>query len=125
MQRILVIEDNEDLRALLVEWLQMSGYEVVAAEDGIAAMAILKATPPALVITDLFMPNMDGIETIREVRERCPGVNIIAVSGGAEAMQNDYLKTALHVGAVKILRKPFELSELLDAVRGALGEAAA
>jgi YesN/AraC family two-component response regulator len=102
---------------MLKELFEMANYEVLLAPDGGAAMKLHCANPADVVITDIIMPEKEGLETIIEFRRRFPGVKLIAISGGGKIEANEYLKTALHLGAQKAFSKPFEVIELLNAVR--------
>jgi CheY-like chemotaxis protein len=114
MATILVIDDDSDMRALLDETLRAAGHVAVLAGDGREGMAKLRASMPDLVITDLFMPNQEGLETIVELRRDFRHVSIIAISGDASARA--MLSIARRLGAVEVLVKPFQPDELLSAV---------
>lgn len=116
MTRILIAEDNADLRTILKSGLETFGYAVAGAANGRTAMKLLRAVSVDLVITDIFMPEMDGIETIAAIRAEFPGMPIIAMSGGSSIGWVDYLSTARELGAARCLRKPFELHQLIAAV---------
>ncbi len=116
MARILVIDDDPDMRALLEQTLKSAGHEVALAEDGRQGVDQYRANQADLVITDIYMPGQEGLETIIELRRRFPEVTIIAVSGRATAM----LSVAQKLGAVEVLQKPFGTGELLVAVEKAL-----
>jgi CheY-like chemotaxis protein len=118
MQRILVIDDEAEMRALLEKSLGSSGYEVVSAADGKEALKLQRKTPANLVITDIFMPVMEGFETIAALRKEFPQVPIIAISG--KAVAPDFLAVAQRLGAVKALEKPFTFRDLLQAVKEVL-----
>jgi CheY-like chemotaxis protein len=120
MARILVIDDDLDMRMVLDEALSMVGHEVVIAANGEEGIKSYKALAADLVITDLFMPKKEGLETIRELKQRFPGAVIIAMSG--DSLANSLLAVAKKMGAVRILRKPFHADELLDVVAEVLGE---
>jgi DNA-binding response OmpR family regulator len=120
MRRILLIDDDDELRSALRRTLERAGYEVVAAADGEAGMRALADTTVDLVLTDIFMPNMEGIETIRALRRHHPEVPIIAMSGGTGFRAEDYLDVASSFGAIAVLAKPFESRELLAAIAKAL-----
>lgn len=121
MGKVLVIEDNHDLRELVCRWLESADYTVRGASDGLAATPLLQWFKPDVVITDLYMPHKDGVETIAEVTANYPTTKVIAVSGGGERLTKlDYLSLTLTLGAMQIIRKPFEPDELLLAVHDAL-----
>lgn len=111
--RVLVIEDNAGLRDLLRLTLEGAGHDVVTASQGREALGYLSGHKVDLVLTDLFMPEMDGIEVISALRARFPGMRIVAMSGRPGV---DYLSVASELGAARILRKPFSMDELLTAV---------
>jgi len=116
MPRILVVEDDEPLRKILVRLLSRPGCEVVEAENGHAAVQSMCRHAADLVITDLIMPEMDGIETIRSLARDFPATKIIAISGGGRIAGDQYLDIASKLGVQKILAKPFSPWELLHAV---------
>jgi DNA-binding response OmpR family regulator len=119
MARILVIDDDPDIGAFLVEILKPAGHEVILAADGRQGVERHCTSPADLVITDLFMPKQEGLETIQEFRTRFPEVAIIAMSGRAAAVT--MLSVAQKFGAVAVLHKPFAADELIAAVAKALG----
>ena len=100
-----------------------AGYEVVEATDGDHGIVLFEAAPADLVITDIMMPKMDGVETVIEMRRKFPSVKVIAMSGGGQAKNLEFLEFAEKAGAAHILAKPFSRAELLDAVAGALDKA--
>ena len=119
MARILVIDDDPDMRAMLEQILKSAGHEVILAADGREGVERHCTSPADLVITDLFMPKQEGLETIREFRTRFPEVAIIAMSGKDAAVT--MLSIAQKFGAVAVLHKPFLTGELITAVEKALG----
>ena len=117
--KILLIDDNEDLRVMLGEELVAAGYEVTAVANGNAGLAAVRKTPVDVVVTDLFMPERQGLETIAEIRRDFPRIKIIAISGGSSRLRDqrtDHLAIARDVGADEILRKPFEPVQLLGTI---------
>jgi CheY-like chemotaxis protein len=112
--RVLVIDDDHAVRGLLQQTLSEAGYEVSSAADGRAAMQLVAEQAFDLVLTDLIMPEQEGIETIRALRRDYPAVRIIAISGAAEEV---YLETAGILGAGVTLRKPIDRQVLLRAIR--------
>lgn len=115
-KRILVIDDDENIRRLLRTILELEGYQVIEASDGGIGLREFEKSPADLVITDLIMPGKEGIETIRDLRQKSPDVKIIAISGGGRIGPESYLKMAEGVGALHTMKKPFELVELVEAV---------
>ena len=117
MIRILVIDDDIIIREMLKECLERAEYEVLVASDGKAALKLHSANPVDLIITDIVMPEKDGLEIIMEFRRRFPAVKVIAISGGGRIEANEYLNIAKVLGVTRTFSKPFELRELLAAVR--------
>ena len=118
---ILLVEDDETLRSVLRQTLAREGYEVQEAADGRAALKALARSPAALIITDIIMPEMEGIEFIMSLRKANPKVPVIAMSGGGRLGGDDYLELAQAFGAAGILAKPFDSNQLLGMVRELLG----
>ena len=116
MAAILLIEDDADLRESLKKALQEAGHTVVEAPDGMIGMDLFRNERPDLIITDIIMPNKDGMETIRELRREDPASKIIAISGGPHMIPDYYLDTAQVFGAVRTIAKPFRSEVLLQAV---------
>jgi len=116
MTRVLIIDDEEQFRSMLRQVLELSGYVVAEAGDGQQGLAILHQESADLVITDIIMPNKEGIETIFELKRDFPAVKIIAISGGSRQGGYQYLDQARHAGADHTLVKPFDGDELLQAI---------
>jgi CheY-like chemotaxis protein len=119
MKRILVIDDDEQMRGFVKEALTRAGYEVLTAEDGLRGLQLFHEHSVDLVITDLFMPEKEGCETIVELRQLRPGLKIIAISGGSRTGK-DCLPIARALGAQRTLNKPIASANLLEAVRQVL-----
>jgi CheY-like chemotaxis protein len=117
MTLILVIEDDEAMRAVMTRSLQAYGYDVCSARDGGEGLAMWEARRPDVTVTDLHMPNVDGIETIIALRGRDPDVRIVAVSGGDARASFLALDSASDLGATVVLPKPFTPDQLVAAVR--------
>jgi CheY-like chemotaxis protein len=111
MPRVLVIDDDDDMRAMLDQTLKSAGFESLLAADGLEGIQQLRSASADAVITDLFMPNQEGIETIREIRKFFPDIPIVAMSG--KALGPSMLPIAEKLGAVAVLHKPFTPEELL------------
>ncbi|HKQ57007.1 MAG TPA: response regulator [Candidatus Eisenbacteria bacterium] len=121
MARILVIDDEDGPRRVLSRALQEAGHEVLEASEGTAALQLHLASAAQLVITDLYMPRMDGMEILMALRKLTPGIKIIAISGGGQLSQpEDALETAQALGAYAAFAKPFHLRRLLETVEEAL-----
>ncbi len=110
---ILVAEDDELIRSTIRRSLEQRGYDVCEAANGAEAIRALRAEPFDLVITDILMPEKDGLETIRHLRKELPAVKIIAISGNENQL---FLDSASGLGATRSLAKPFRPSELLELV---------
>jgi CheY-like chemotaxis protein len=122
MIKILVIEDDNAFRNVLVTMLERAGYEVLQAENGNDALRFCQTLKPDLVLTDIIMPDKEGLETIQELLNLCPNMKIIAMSGGGRFGPNSYLPLAEKLGAKKTLQKPFMRDELLSSIIEVLGE---
>lgn len=120
MVQILIIDDNVQLRRTLVRTLKAAGHDVHEAADGVKGLKLFEELRPDLIITDIVMPEQEGIETIRLLRQRAPNLPIIAISGGGRL---DYLGFARELGATATLPKPFGSEELLAAVADVLAHA--
>lgn len=122
MKSILVIDDNIYVRSLLREMLELANYDVTEAPNGEVGARLFRQAPVDLVITDIFMPEKEGLETIRELRRDFPEVKIIAISGGGSRGDLAFLPTAKKLGAHYTFAKPFEMDEMLAAVHELLDE---
>ena len=119
MAQILVIDDDSYVRDMLVEVLEPEGFSVLTAANGRKGMELQRETPCELVITDLFMPEQEGLETIQQLRQEFPDTKIIAISGGTPKLPIDFLPIAETLGADLTIAKPFRRKELLDAIQAA------
>ncbi len=119
MARILLIDDDNTLRHFISENLTRAGHSVLQAADGEQGSVIFRAESVDLVLTDLVMPNKEGVETIKDFHREKPKLPIIAMSGGMLRSQT-YLKIAIAFGARRVLAKPFTREELLTAIDEAL-----
>lgn len=122
MTRILIVDDETMVRKTLHQILDRAGYDVEEAENGVEGLARQRETKFDLLITDLIMPEMDGLEMITNIRKEFPETKIIAISGGRRTKGVDLLKQAQAKGADTILAKPFFRDEVLKAVASELGE---
>jgi len=114
-KRILVVDDDPAVRDSVAMVLEGAGFLVDQAEQGATGMRLVRAHAPDLVITDILMPQKEGIETIREIRSVLPHTPIIAISGGTDTGA-DYLKMAQTFGATAVMSKPFDPSAMLKLV---------
>jgi CheY-like chemotaxis protein len=117
MALILIIEDNSYFREMLRKMFESEGYDVVEAVDGIEGIRSYRERKPDVTITDLIMPNKEGIETIQELVKEFPEAKIIAMSGGGISEAEPYLLAAKMVGAKCAFTKPIESEKMLEAVR--------
>ncbi|HBG60600.1 MAG: hypothetical protein A2Y03_00820 [Omnitrophica WOR_2 bacterium GWF2_38_59] len=117
MARILVIDDDDDVREMLKELLERKNYEVVVASNGREGIDIYRQEPADLVITDIIMPEKDGVDTIYELGKEFPLLKVIAISGGGRGNANDYLESTKMLSSVKYsFTKPFATEDILKAV---------
>jgi CheY-like chemotaxis protein len=112
-KHILVVDDEPAIRRVLAASLRRAGYEVTEAGDGAEAARVMEVERFDLVVTDIVMPEREGLETIQLIRRDHPGTQIIAISAPSN---DDYLRAARSFGAARTFRKPFSLSDVTDAV---------
>ena len=103
MQKILIIDDEPHILLMLKKMLERSGYEVDLAANGIEGIELFKKSQPDLVISDIIMPEKEGLETIREMKRLRPDLKIIALSGGGKVSSDNYLNTSKIFGASRVL----------------------
>jgi len=116
--RVLVVDDNADLRLGVQLMLERAGYEVATAANGVQALELLRGAPAEVLLTDIFMPEADGLETIERCRKEFPRMKIVAMSGGGDTIRSArYLSTAEVAGADAMLPKPFGAAVLLETLR--------
>lgn len=115
--KILIIEDVRVERKILKQWLEGAGCEVIEASNGVEGLERYREHLPDLVITDIVMPEKEGIELMIELRKEFPDIKIFAVSGAGATKAGEYLPLAKSVGALRTFVKPIEKRALLDAVR--------
>ena len=118
---ILIIEDDEILRDLLSDWLEAAGYRVRVAAEGSAGLAKVRDHPPGLVVTDIHMPCADGATVIAELKQTCPAIPVIAISGRFRCGGGLTPEGAIALGAARALCKPFKRNEMVEAVAKLLG----
>ena len=122
MQRILIIDDEPNILLMLKKMLEKAGYEIDLASNGVEGLSLFRNSPSDLVITDIIMPEKEGLETIREMKRMSPELKIIAMSGGGKISAENYLGTAKIFGASKLLEKPFTRDQMVTAVKELLGD---
>jgi CheY-like chemotaxis protein len=122
MERILVVDDDASVRTVLRNILEHEGYDVMVAPNGKVAIELNRQKQADLVITDILMPEKDGVETIVELKEECPKTRLIAMSGGGHLDPEFYLQIAKTLGVTGIFRKPIEREELLALIRESVDE---
>jgi len=122
IQRILIIDDDHHILMMVKKMLERAGFEVDLASNGKEGLELFKKLSFDLVITDIIMPEKEGLETIREMKKMCSDLNIIAMSGGGKVSSDNYLNTAKMFGASRILTKPFTRKEMVSVVKELLAE---
>ena len=121
MKTVLVVDDDPSIRALIRLFLEGAGYAVVEAADGRHGMRMLGEMSVALVILDIFMPEMDGLEVLQVLREKCSTSKVMAISGGSAKVGMDLLGHATIFGADDVLEKPFDAPTLLRKAAALIG----
>jgi CheY-like chemotaxis protein len=122
MAKILVIDDDTLVRAVLTSILEQVGHTVLTAEDGLRGMAMFREERPDLVITDLVMPEQQGIQTLAKIRGDDPNAKVIVMSGSGRIGDTDFLAEAQALDANDIVAKPFDPEDLLRSVSRCLAE---
>ena len=121
MPNILLIDDDPIIQKAFSRYLISFGYEVHLADNGKKGLKIIEATPPDLIITDILMPEMDGLEVLMAVRKLEFSIPVIAISGGMRALPINFLRDAKDLGARYVFEKPVPLQNLLEAVKELIG----
>lgn len=116
MATLLLAEDNTELREMLVMVLEQAGHDVTAAENGKQALKLMPTKPFDLLVTDIVMPDQDGLEMVMQLRKTRPDLPVIAMSGDDPRYASLYLSMASKLGAIRTLHKPFEIGKLLAAI---------
>jgi len=120
MKRIWVVDDEELLQFTICEMLKSEGYDVDSAEDGLMAIEMQRTEPYDLILTDLIMPDKEGLELLIDLKSIYPDIKVIATSGGGRMKNLDFLAMAKDFGAQEILAKPFSSEQLLSTVKKVL-----
>lgn len=121
MKKILIIDDEPTILLMMKKMIERAGYEVDLASNGLNGIAMLKNISFDLVITDIIMPEKEGLEIISELRRDYPDIKIIAISGGGRLSPEGYLVSADLLGADRVLKKPFERKDLITAINDLIG----
>ena len=124
MAHILIIDDEISIQLLFEQFLEGEGYGVSSASDGREGLLLMKQQRPDLVIADIMMPEMDGLEVIRDIKKNNPELPVIAISGGMHGVQMNFLPHARKFGASRVFEKPVLLADLLAAVQELLSTSA-
>jgi CheY-like chemotaxis protein len=119
---ILIVDDEPEMRSMLQLIVGAAGYNVVVAANGHEAGLMLNSEKVALVITDLLMPDKDGLEVLSHVRKKFPDIPVVVMSGGGRMPHGEYLRMAKTFGARAVLEKPFENERLLKMIGELLPE---
>jgi DNA-binding NtrC family response regulator len=123
MAFILIVDDDQHVRKMLIQMMEIEGFKVEAAADGNEAIKKFNENPPDLVITDIVMPDKEGLEIIRYFINEKPEIKVIAISGGAFNIEaSNTLKIAKALGAYKTFTKPVSRSQLVSAVKAGLSK---
>lgn len=113
MARILIIDDETAIALMLKKIIEKAGFDARTAANGNEGMVLFDSFKPDLLITDIVMPEKEGLELIFELRRKNPKLKIIAISGGGRFQYEGYLNSAKHLGANKVYQKPLDLKELM------------
>ena len=122
MPRIMVIDDDDGVRVSLRRALQRDGHTVIEEADGKSALRHFAGDPADLVISDVYMPDMDGIEFLLRAQDAFPEAKIILMSGGGQMSKESVLSAGARLGAVRVFEKPFDIVDMLEAVRAVLAD---
>lgn len=121
MPTIVLIDDDATVQKAFSRYLSASGYDVQLANDGREGLRMIEAEPPDLVITDIMMPEIDGLEILMAIRKLDFPLPVIAISGGMRALPLNFLRHAKDLGASYVFEKPVPLKHLLSAVKELIG----
>ena len=119
-KRVLVIDDDDSIRLFIRRVLERQRYEVLEARNGDEGIRIYRENLPDLVLLDLYMPEKDGLETLRDLRKETPPPRVVTMSGGGPKYDVTILQSARFLGSQSALVKPFSIGELMELVRGML-----
>lgn len=122
MKNILLVDDEASIRMMVRAVLSDEDYTFEEASNGTVALEMLEAKEYDLIITDVIMPDCDGIELVMQVRRKLPDIKVIVMSGGGRVRADHYLNLAEKLGAARVFEKPFNTAELRETVRDLLTE---
>ena len=122
LKNILLVDDEEPIRKMIRAVLGEDSYSFIEASNGAKALEILETQSFDLIITDVIMPDCDGIELVLNVRKKLPDIQVIVMSGGGRVRADPYLSLAEKLGAARVFEKPFDTTELRETVSELLGE---
>lgn len=114
--RVLLIDDEAMVRKIVRKMLEKGGHDVVDVENGRAGLELLEKSPFDLILTDIIMPEVEGIEVLTTITKRFPSSRVLAMSGGGRTGNIDFLQVAGNLGASATLQKPFTYDALLNAI---------
>lgn len=120
MKKVLLVDDDKDVRESFQCWLEVLGYEIIIAKDGNEAITLYREKIPDVVVMDLLMPRLDGVEAIERIRHEFPDAKIIAMSGGWIRQKEFFLNEALSSGADEAIEKPCKAEELNNLINKVL-----
>ncbi|HET9423885.1 MAG TPA: response regulator [Gemmatimonadaceae bacterium] len=115
--KVLVVDDDTAVRSVIARMIRLDGHSVIEASNGVGGLRALDEQPVDLVVTDVVMPDMEGLEFLRRMRKRPQAPRVIAISGGGRAPAGNYLELALSLGADGVLAKPVSLEEIRSKIR--------
>jgi DNA-binding NtrC family response regulator len=121
-KKILLVDDEESIRKMVRAVLGDKLYVFQEADNGLDAQSLLEKDPHDLIISDVIMPDCDGIELVMAIRNKFPGIKVIVMSGGGRVRAGHYLNLAQKLGAARVFEKPFDTDELRNAVAELLAE---
>jgi DNA-binding NtrC family response regulator len=113
LQNILIVDDEDEARLGLSKLLSVKGYHVLTASNGVEALEVLRNQPTSIIITDIKMPEMDGLTFLREIKKLIPGIKVVIITGYGEV--ETYLE-AMNLGAIEFLHKPIQFDDLVKVI---------
>ena len=123
LKNILLVDDEESIRKMVRAVLGEDKYSFAEASNGVEALSLMETQSFDLILTDVIMPDCDGIELVMSVRKKLPGIKVIVMSGGGRVRADHYLNLAEKLGAARVFEKPFNTAELRETVSELLNEA--